>query len=203
MTPREQRKARKIWREKAKIRRRRLALQDISNALVTPPCSDNEGPPPPQNINRRTQAAQQKSTGARKARNLKIKKQAEEIAQLKSAVQRYKKQVQRMKKPPIITPNTKVNSLLGTLDYPQTHAKFRLHVDDIYGAGDSDDEPLIQIACQKRMKKPQEIQLSVPTTSNITRLHKEDPKPSTSGEKTFYNGDFVLVKLQDRKTEYR
>ncbi|KAL3286807.1 hypothetical protein HHI36_001300 [Cryptolaemus montrouzieri] len=59
MTPREQRKARKIWREKAKIRRRRLALQDISNAFVTPPCSDNEGPPPPQNINRRAQAAQQ------------------------------------------------------------------------------------------------------------------------------------------------
>ncbi|KAK9878718.1 hypothetical protein WA026_023511 [Henosepilachna vigintioctopunctata] len=71
MTPRVQRKARKIWREEAKIRRRRLALQDISNAFVTPPCSDKEGPLPPQNINRRTQAAQQKSTG--KARNLKIK----------------------------------------------------------------------------------------------------------------------------------
>lgn len=54
--------------------RRRLALQDISNAPETPPCSDNEDPPPPQNIiNRRAQAAQQKSIRARKARNLIIK----------------------------------------------------------------------------------------------------------------------------------
>lgn len=70
MSPREQRKVRKIWREKAKIRRRRLALQDISNAPETPPCSDNEDPPPPQHINRRAQASQQKSIRARKARNL-------------------------------------------------------------------------------------------------------------------------------------
>ncbi|CAB3235016.1 unnamed protein product [Arctia plantaginis] len=111
MTPREQRKLRKVWREKAKIRRRRLALQDISNAPETPPCSDSEDPPPPQNINRRAQAAQQKSIRARKARNLIIRKQEAEISQLKSAVQRYKKQIQRIKKPPISTPNTKVNSL--------------------------------------------------------------------------------------------
>lgn len=114
MTPREQRKARKIWRDKAKIRRRRLALQNISNAPITPPCSDNEGPqppPPPQNVNRRAQAAEQKSTRARKARNLKIRKQEVEIAQLRSAIQRYKKQIQRIKKPVISSPNTKVNSL--------------------------------------------------------------------------------------------
>ena len=111
MTPREQRKARKVWREKAKIRRRRLALQDITNAPETPPCSVNEDPPPPQNINRRAQAAQQKSIRARKSRNLIIRKQEAEIAQLKSAVQRYKKQIQRIKKPPISTPITKVNSL--------------------------------------------------------------------------------------------
>ena len=111
MTPREQRKARKVWREKAKIRRRRLALQDITNAPEIPPCSVNEDPPPPQNINRRAQAAQQKSIRARKSRNLIIRKQEAEIAQLKSAVQRYKKQIQRIKKPPISTPITKVNSL--------------------------------------------------------------------------------------------
>ncbi|KAK9877993.1 hypothetical protein WA026_020207 [Henosepilachna vigintioctopunctata] len=143
------------------------------------------------------------------------------------------------KKPPIITPNTKVNSLvsaadketikkkllfsevvtqqlnenfskittnqekslilkslscfcdselcrhfqLGTLDYPQTHAKFRLHVDDIYGASDSDDEPLIQIACQKRMKKPQEIQLSVPTTSNNNQTAQRRSKALNIWEK--------------------
>ncbi|KAK9872831.1 hypothetical protein WA026_019616 [Henosepilachna vigintioctopunctata] len=58
---------------------------------------------------------EKKPTGARKARNLKIKKRAEEIAQIKSAVQRYKKKVQRMKKPPIITPNTKVNSLVSSV----------------------------------------------------------------------------------------
>lgn len=116
MTPREQRKARKVWREKAKNRRHRLALQDISNAPETPPCSDNEDPPqPPQNINRRAQAAQQKSIRARKARNLIIRKQEAEIAQLKSAVQRYKKQIQRIKKPPIITPNTKVNLLTSAV----------------------------------------------------------------------------------------
>lgn len=112
MTPREQRKARKVWREKAKIRRRRLALQNISNAPETPPCSDNEDPPPPQNINRQVQAAQLKSIRARKARNLMIRKQEAEIAQLKSTAQRYKKQIQRIKKPPISTPNTKVNSLI-------------------------------------------------------------------------------------------
>ncbi|CAB3228673.1 unnamed protein product [Arctia plantaginis] len=116
MTPREQRKVRKVWREKAKIRRRRLALQDISNAPETPPCSDSEYPPPPQNINRRAQAAQQKSIRARKARNLIIRKQEAEISQLKSAVQRYKKQIQRIKKPPISTPNTKVNSLITAGD---------------------------------------------------------------------------------------
>lgn len=76
MTPGEQRKVRKIWRGKSKIRRRRrrLALQDLSKAHETPPCSDNEDPPYPQNINRRAQAAQQKSIQARKARNLIIRK---------------------------------------------------------------------------------------------------------------------------------
>lgn len=116
MTPREHRKARKVWREKAKNRRRRLALQDISNAPETPTGLDNEDPPPPQNMNMRAQAAQQKSIRARKARNLIIRKQKAEIAQLRSAVQRYKKQIQRIKKPPIITPNTKVNSLTRTVN---------------------------------------------------------------------------------------
>jgi hypothetical protein len=85
---------------------------------------------------------------------------------------------------------------LGTLDYPQSHPKSRLRVDDIYGASDSEDEPLIKFASQ------QPVQLSVPTTSKETR-HKDDPQPSTSGRKTFSNGDFVLVKLEYRKTEYR
>ncbi|CAG9560048.1 unnamed protein product [Danaus chrysippus] len=55
MTPREQRKARKIWREKAKRRRRRLALQHIGNAPATLPTSDDEVPPN-ENINQRAQA---------------------------------------------------------------------------------------------------------------------------------------------------
>lgn len=92
---------------------------------------------------------------------------------------------------------------LGTLDYPQTHPKFRLRVDDIYGASDSEDEPLINFTSQEHRKKPQEtLQHSVPTSIK-TKLHKDDSKPSTSGKKTFCNGDFVLVKLQDTKTEYR
>lgn len=60
ITPREQRKARKLWREESKNRRRRLALQNISNAPVTNPSSENEFPPqPPQiEIDRRAQVAQ-------------------------------------------------------------------------------------------------------------------------------------------------
>lgn len=45
MTLRGQWEATKLWREKAKYRRSRLALQDISNAPVTPPRSENEFPP--------------------------------------------------------------------------------------------------------------------------------------------------------------
>ena len=105
MTPREKRKARKLWKEKAKQRRRRLALQDISNVPVTPPSSDNEVPIN-ENNNQRMQAGRQRSIRARRARNLLIKKQAAQIAKLKSTVQRYKKQIQRSNKPnKKLTPN--------------------------------------------------------------------------------------------------
>ena len=65
MTPREKRKARKLWKEKAKQRRRRLALQDISNVPVTPPSSDNEVPIN-ENNNQRMQAGRQRSIRARR-----------------------------------------------------------------------------------------------------------------------------------------
>ncbi|VVC87033.1 unnamed protein product [Leptidea sinapis] len=74
----------------------------------------------------------------------------------------------------------------------------------IYGASDSEDEPLIKFTSQEHTKQPQEtLQHSVPTTSITTKLQNDDPKPSTTGRKTFNNGDFALVKLQDSKTEYR
>lgn len=44
MTPRDQRKTRKLWR-KIHYRRRRLAPQDISNAPGNPPSLENEFPP--------------------------------------------------------------------------------------------------------------------------------------------------------------
>lgn len=46
---------------------------------------------------------------------------------------------------------------LGTLDYPQTHAKSRLNIDHIYGASDSDNESLIKFVCQEHTKESQEI----------------------------------------------
>ncbi|CAB3249218.1 unnamed protein product [Arctia plantaginis] len=66
-----------------------------------------------------------------------------------------------------------------------------------------EDKPLINFTSQEHRRKPQEtLQHSVPSSIK-TKLHKDDSKPSTSGKKTFCNGDFVLVKLQDTKTEYR
>ncbi|CAH0717729.1 unnamed protein product, partial [Brenthis ino] len=112
MTPREQRKARKIWREKAKQRRRRLALQHIENAPATIPTSDNE------NINQRAQAGQRRSIQARRARNILIKKQVAQIAQLKSTIQCYKKRLQRSKRQNNMeiekSPGTRVSALLSS-----------------------------------------------------------------------------------------
>lgn len=83
MTPREKRKARKIWRKKAKQGRQRLALQNIRNAPATLPSFDNEVPPN-KNVNQRAQAGQRRSIQARRARNILIKKQATKLAKLKS-----------------------------------------------------------------------------------------------------------------------
>lgn len=117
MTPREQRKARKIWREKAKQRRRRLALQHIGNAPATIPTSDNEVPPN-ENINQRAQAGQRRSIQARRARNILIKKQVAQIAQLKSTIQCYKKRLQRFKGQNNMeiekSPGTRVSALLDS-----------------------------------------------------------------------------------------
>lgn len=63
---------------------------------------------------------------------------------------------------------------LGTLDYPPPES--RLRVDDLYGASDSEYEPISRISSQELHAKPQEIvQLSITTTSMKTKRHKHDP----------------------------
>lgn len=72
MTPREQRKARKIWKKKARERRQRLALQNVTNLSVTPSMSDINDQT--FNFHRRVIAAKLKSDRARRQRYLINKK---------------------------------------------------------------------------------------------------------------------------------
>lgn len=107
MTPREQRKTRKIWKEKSRKRRAHLALQDISNAPITPPNSDNEAPLQQQRPDGRAIAARRRSEHNRKLKYKIIKKQKLKIEKLNATVARYKKRLQRVKK---ANSNTKVES---------------------------------------------------------------------------------------------
>lgn len=53
MSPREQRKARKIWKKEARERRQRLALQNVTNVPVKPSISDVDDQMPQRNFHRR------------------------------------------------------------------------------------------------------------------------------------------------------
>lgn len=110
MTEREQRAIRKIWREKTRKHRTRVKLQSTRNFPVTPPESDNEDLPPlPQN--NIALAAKRRSEIQRKLRNKLIKKQKNEIKELRQKVRDYKKKLLRIKKQEM-TPNSKVTDLL-------------------------------------------------------------------------------------------
>lgn len=86
------------------------------------------------------------------------------------------------------------------MDNPKSH----LHIEDVYGPNsDSDDEPLAVLQSKQSTQKPA-CSLNTDTSfSNITKNNENQPKPSTSGKKTLHNGDFVLVKLMHKDTEYR
>lgn len=74
MTPREQRKARKIWKKKARERRQRLTLQNVTNVSVMPSISDVTNQTPRSNSHGRVIAAKLKSDRARRQRYLINKK---------------------------------------------------------------------------------------------------------------------------------
>ncbi|KAL3285966.1 hypothetical protein HHI36_000480 [Cryptolaemus montrouzieri] len=117
MSPREQRVARKIWREKTRKRRCKLAqrkeLTNLIQALhFTPPCSEDEGASHPE-PNRRIASAREMSTIQRKRRNHLIRKQEKQIIRLKGENRRLKKKLQQLKKSPIKSPNSKVDYLLS------------------------------------------------------------------------------------------
>ncbi|KAL4714202.1 hypothetical protein ACJJTC_002839 [Scirpophaga incertulas] len=110
MTERDQRAIRKIWREKTRKHRGRVKLQSTRNFPVTPPESDNEDQPslPQNNI---ALAAKRRSETQRKLRNKLIKKQKNEIKELRQKVRDYKKKLLRINKREM-TPNSKVTDLL-------------------------------------------------------------------------------------------
>ncbi|CAG9839219.1 unnamed protein product [Diabrotica balteata] len=112
MTPREQRKAQKIWRKKASERRQRLVLQNITNHSVTPSMSDVNDQS--FNSHKRVVAAKHKSDRARRQRYLDNKKKDETINKLKTRLACYRKRLQRLRKPEKLTPNSKVEQMLNS-----------------------------------------------------------------------------------------
>ncbi|CAH0558867.1 unnamed protein product [Brassicogethes aeneus] len=111
MTPREQRKARKLWKKKARERRKRIALQNVP---VTPSTSNDDVEMPPGNVNRRAIAAKIKSNRARKERYLNNKKKNEAVKNLKIKLTNCKKRLQRLQKPKELTPNKKVDQVMNS-----------------------------------------------------------------------------------------
>ncbi|XP_072946039.1 uncharacterized protein [Epargyreus clarus] len=118
MNPREQRKARKIWKKKARERRQRLALQNVTNLSVTPSMSHIND-----QISHRVIAAKLKSNRARRERYLINKKKDETINKLKTKLACYKKKLQRLRKPEKLTPNSKVEQVLNSPNARQTVKK--------------------------------------------------------------------------------
>ncbi|GBP69400.1 PiggyBac transposable element-derived protein 1 [Eumeta japonica] len=114
MTPREQRKARKIWKKKAKERRQRLALQNVTNIPAVPSTSDVDDQLPQRIFLTKALAAKLKSDRARRQRYLMIKKKDETINKLKAKVACYKKRLQRLRKREKHTPNSKVEEVMNS-----------------------------------------------------------------------------------------
>ncbi|GBP39351.1 Septin-1 [Eumeta japonica] len=115
MTPREQRKARKIWKKKAKERRQRLALQNVTNIPAVPSTSDVDDQLPQRIFLTKALAAKLKSDRARRQRYLMIKKKKDEtINKLKAKVACYKKRLQRLRKREKHTPNSKVEEVMNS-----------------------------------------------------------------------------------------
>lgn len=129
MTPREQRAIRKIWVEKTRKRRARLALQNPSAAPATPPCSDEEMPPL-QPTDNRADAARKRSERQRRRRNRLIIEQQQKIAKLTKDVKRYKKKIYRLNKSKEnLTPNTTVTKIIDkveSIDSEQVKKKYFL-----------------------------------------------------------------------------
>lgn len=94
---------------------------------------------------------------------------------------------------------------LGTLEYLKTiDQKPRLHIEDVYGSkSDSDDEPLNVLQSRQGTGKPVCPHRIDSSLSNMPKDNENEPKPSTSGKILLNNGDFVLVKLIHKNTEYR
>lgn len=114
MTPREQRKARKVWKKKARKRRQRLALQNITNVPVTLSISDDVAQIQRENSDRRVVTAKIKSDRARRQRYLINKKKDEKINNLKTKLACFKKRLQRLRKSKTLTPNSKVEQVMNS-----------------------------------------------------------------------------------------
>lgn len=91
--------------------------------------------------------------------------------------------------------------VLGTLDFPSMNTKSRLNVDNVYGPeSESDEEPLMKYRKSKQLRVSSSC--SQPVSEETYQFVNE--QPSTSGLKNkFNNGDFVLVRLLHKETEYR
>lgn len=96
--------------------------------------------------------------------------------------------------------------VIGTSEYSDANHISRLRVEDVYGSDShSDDEPLSSLASRQDLEKCRENPLNSETIScsGTKQNDDDDQQPTTSGRKVLSNGDFVLVKLIHRKTEYR
>lgn len=131
MTPREQRKARKIWKKKARERRQRLALQNVTNVRVAPSISDDDQIPQ-RNFPTRVIAAKLKSDRARRQRYLINKKKDDTINKLKTKLACFKKRLQRLRKPDKLTPNSKVEQIMNSPSARNTVKKKLLFAEVIH-----------------------------------------------------------------------
>lgn len=116
MTPREQRAIRKVWAEKTRKRRARLAHTSAMTVPATPPAGNQELPLTP--LSSRKESARKRSAKQRRQRNLLILQQQQQIIRLKKDLARYKKQIYRLnkrKEKQAITPNTKIAGVVNNI----------------------------------------------------------------------------------------
>ena len=88
--------------------------------------------------------------------------------------------------------------VLGTMEFATKNTRPRLNVDNVYGS-ESDDEPLINCRLSKQLPTS-----SLPYATVSENASQLEDEPSTSGSNNkFNNGDFVLVRILHKDTEYR